>query len=113
MNTFENLNTNSDNNSPTESDNSMNGGEKLNSIEKLPSPVYYVESTNDKTVLVGIDATIERSADLASENAIAVVSWFDTSHRREMLASEIGKKGELFAFRRAEQEGVAFMYLSQ
>ena len=31
---------------------------KDHSIEKLPKPVYYVESSDDTSVLVGIDVTI-------------------------------------------------------
>lgn len=78
-------------------------GEQVSSMEKLPEPVYYVESPDDETVLVGIDVTIE--PEKINDKNVAVVSWYDTVHQRRMAASETSKKDGYFAFRRIEQEG--------
>ena len=79
------------------------GIEQEKTAEKLPEPVYYVESPDDPTVLVGIDVTITR--DNSSENAAAEINWFDTAHERIMLAEEIQQKDGYFAFQRAEEDG--------
>ena len=73
------------------------------STEKLPAPVYYVESPNDDTVLVALDVTIKHRVFDNKDNIL--VSWFDTAYDRNMEASEIIKQGDNFAFKRSEQEG--------
>ena len=68
--------------------------------EKAKTPVYYVESSGDDTVLVGIDVKIHRL-----ENGSTIVSWFDTVRERSMSAEEIRDENNYFAFKRAEEEG--------
>ena len=70
------------------------------SHEKLPKPVYYIESPEDETVLVGMDVTVTIEAD---KNP--VVSWFDTTKERRMEADEIRRKGDIFAFKRPDGDG--------
>ncbi len=67
--------------------------------EKLPQPVYYIESSDDDTVLVGIDVEIKQMGDAAP-----VVTWYDTSHERSMSALEMVKKDDYFAFRSADKK---------
>ncbi len=67
---------------------------------KLPAPVYYVEATEDGTVLVGMKVTIRR----ISNNHFAV-SWWDPTHERCMSASEINCEGDSFSFKRISEEG--------
>ena len=69
------------------------------SFEKLPKPVYFIESPEDKSVLVGIDVTLEKTP----SNKV-IVSWFDTVRERSMLAAETRSNGDLFAFRRADSD---------
>lgn len=84
--------------------------EKSASMEKLPKPVYYVESPNDDTVLIGINVTVEHYRENAK--SVTIVNWYDTTHERRMLADEISHEGDFFAFKRAEQEGGGFYYFS-
>jgi hypothetical protein len=74
--------------------------EQHESREKLPKPVYYIESPNDDTVLIGIGVEIERRADNTT-----LVSWHDTTHIRKMRAEDSAIKDDYFAFRRAKEEG--------
>lgn len=74
--------------------------EQYEAMETLPAPVYYIESPNDDTVLVGINVEIRRNAE-----DDASVSWFDTTHVRTMRATELTKKDDFFAFRRADEDG--------
>lgn len=68
-------------------------------IEKLPKPVYYIESPNDDTVLVGIDVTIEHRKD------VTIIGWYDTLRTRRMTADAVKQEGDYFAFKRSDQEG--------
>lgn len=79
-------------------------------IEKLPKPVYYVESPNDDTVLVGMDVTIFH--DKIGDKVATSVSWYDTSHERIMAAAEIERKNDDFTFQRAECEGGGSYYFT-
>jgi hypothetical protein len=69
------------------------------SFEKLPKPVYYIESPEDKSVLIGIDVTLEKTS---SDKVI--VSWYDTVRERSMLAAETKTKDDMFAFQRADSD---------
>ena len=69
----------------------------------LPKSVYYIESPDDSTVLVGIDVNITSFNHGAKR--LYEVSWYDTTHDRKMLASQTDAKGEYFAFKRDETEG--------
>lgn len=82
----------------------------VNSKEFLPKPVYFIESTNDSTVLVGIGVTIERSN--INDRNVSKIRWYDTSHERAMTASETKQKDDLFAFKRVEQEGGGTYYFT-
>ncbi len=82
--------------------------EKNNSVEKLPKPVYYIESPNDDTVLIGIGVTIEHSK--MNEENISRISWYDTTRERVMVASEAKQKNDFFAFKRIDQEGGGYYY---
>ena len=68
--------------------------------KKLPASVYYVESNEDGTVLVGMKVTIRRIS-----NNHFVVSWWDPTHERCMSASEINCEGDSFSFKRISEEG--------
>lgn len=68
--------------------------------ESLPVPVYYVQSQQDSTVLVGVHVRILHSAD-----GTALVTWWDPSHERRMTAQEIRKAGDSFSFTRIAKEG--------
>ena len=70
---------------------------------KLPEPVYFVESAEDDSVLVGINVTIEYRQD--NHHGAFTIYWFDTTHERAMMASEIRVKYGYFAFRRLKREG--------
>lgn len=102
MRSFENITHLAEENADTNR-NEDNNMEKTNSIEKLPKPVYYVESPDDGTVLVGMDVTIEHNR-IGSQEAHRI-SWYDTVRERSMTASEIIRKDDDFAFQRADQEG--------
>ncbi len=68
--------------------------------EILPEPVYYIESSDDDTVLVGIGVTIETDS-----NGRTTITWHDTSHERAMIAEEVQQEDGYFSFRRAVAEG--------
>lgn len=109
MRSFESIMTHSTD-KETNVNNEMKGVEKIDSIEKLPRPVYYIESPNDDTVLVGINVTIDH--DKMGEEDVSKISWYDTSHERIMTASETRQKDEYFAFKRIDQEGGGYYYFS-
>lgn len=106
MRLFESIMTRSGN----ENANNENNVEKVDSMEKLPKQVYYIESPNDDTVLVGINVTINR--DRMGEREIFKISWYDTSHERIMTASETRRKDDRFAFKRIDQEGGGVYYFT-
>ena len=68
--------------------------------EILPEPVYYIESSEDDTVLVGIGVTVETDS-----NGRTTITWHDTSHERAMIAEEVQQEDGYFSFRRAAAEG--------
>ena len=73
-------------------------------VKKLSKPVYYVESPDDDTVLVGMDVTIVRYR--KEEELFYIVNWWDsTPHERRIGASQIKIEGEFFAFKRIDEEG--------
>lgn len=73
-------------------------------FQKLPKPVYYVESPDDDTVLVGMDVTIEYHK--KGKESVYIIKWWDsTPHERGMVASRIKIEGEFFAFKRIDKEG--------
>lgn len=99
MRSFESIVTqagNSDDNKDIPQDNPEIVG---NRTEKLSKPVYFIESSNDGTVLVGIDVTIRRAEDDTT------VSWYDTTRERVMTATETSQEEDRFVFKRAEEEG--------
>lgn len=59
--------------------------------------IYFVQSDQDKTVLVAIDLVI----DTDQRN----VSWFDMNKERMMYFDEIQNDGENIRFLRAQSEG--------
>ena len=73
--------------------------------EAYKKAVYYIESSNDDTVLVGIDVKV-----LPLEDGNSVVTWFDTIKDRAMTATEIRDEDSFFAFKRADEEGGQFYY---
>ena len=73
---------------------------KNETTKKLPASVYYVESNEDGTVLVGMKDTIRRIS-----NNYFVVSWWDPTHERCMSAGEINYEGDNFSFKRISEEG--------
>lgn len=87
-----------------------NNAEKASNKEKLPKPVYYIESPDDNTVLVGIDTTIEH--DKIGDQEVSKISWYDTKYERIMTASETMQKGDYFAFKRIDQEGGGTYYFA-
>ena len=87
-----------------------NNAEKASNKEKLPKPVYYIESPDDNTVLVGIDTIIEH--DKIGDQEVSMISWYDTRHERIMTASETMQKGDFFAFKRIGQEGGGTYYFA-
>ena len=103
MRSFESILSRSNDNSSESANNGWDNMEIKESMEKLPKPVYYIESPNDDTVLVGIDVTIEHN--VQNNGNISKVSWYDTSRERSMLASETNQKDDNFEFKRIEQEG--------
>ncbi|MDO5480981.1 MAG: hypothetical protein Q4F60_01375 [Candidatus Saccharibacteria bacterium] len=88
--------------------NGIGDAEKGKTTEKIPKPVYYIESPDDDTVLIGINVAINHNK--AGENDIYIVRWYDTVRERIMIASEIRKNDDYFAFKRLEQEGGGFYY---
>ena len=87
-------------------DNRTEGMEQDESHERLPEPVYYIESPDDESVLVGIDVSIYRNKSTTD----AIISWYDTAHERTMTAAEIQTNDKCFAFRRKEEEGGGTYY---
>ena len=85
------------------------GAESAPTHEKLPKPVYYIESPTDDTVLIGIDVTIDREQ---SDTKTARISWYDTSHERVMTAKETAQKDDYFAFERVPEEGGGIYYFA-
>lgn len=55
------------------------GQEQQRQMEKLPAPVYYVQSETDDTVLVGLNVTHDGN----------VISWQDTTKERRMAIKQI------------------------
>ena len=68
MRSFESIMTHSENENINSKDNNT---EKVDSMEKLPKSVYYIESPNDDTVLVGINVTIDH--DRMGEQEISII----------------------------------------
>ncbi len=87
-------------------DNRTEGMEQDESYERLPEPVYYIESPDDESVLVGIDVSIYRSKNITD----AIITWYDTTHERTMTAAEIQTNDKCFVFRRREEEGGGTYY---
>ena len=87
-------------------DNRTEGMEQDESHERLPEPVYYIESPDDESVLVGIDVSIYRNKNTTD----AIISWYDTAHERTMTAAETQTNDKCFAFRRKEEEGGGTYY---
>lgn len=111
MRSFESIMKHSENENINDKENNVeNNIEKVDSMEKLPKPVYYIESPNDDTVLVGIDVTINH--DRTAEQEISKIRWYDTSHERIMTASETRHKDDFFAFKRVDQEGGGVYYFT-
>ena len=77
---------------------------------ELPRKVYYVESSDDNTVLVGMDITLEKES--FQGNDIVLVSWFDTVRDRMMKAADIKLEGDVFSFRRLEKDGGGVYYFT-
>lgn len=69
----------------------MQNGSNIHSGQ-FPARVYYVESPQDDTVTVAIDIILEKYT------GKTMFIWFDTSHERRMIASEIHKNGDSFSF---------------
>ena len=53
--------------------------EQQSQMEKLPAPVYYVQSETDDTVLVGLNVVHDGT----------VISWQDTTKERRMAMEQI------------------------
>ena len=78
----------------------MSEEQKRNPLpQKLPAPVYYVESPDDRTVLVGMDVRIRCTG------GEWMISWFDTTKERMMGMQKYKWDGRCFTFMRREQEG--------
>lgn len=70
--------------------------EREDNRERFSSPVYYVESQTDETVLVGIDIRLQGD----------FLTWFDTIKDRTMLVDRvIEESSKLFTFKRDDKEG--------
>lgn len=82
--------------------------EQNESHERLPEPVYYIESPDDDTVLVGIDVSINRY----ENDQKTIITWFDTTHERIMTAAETQENDKYFAFKRIEEEGGGTYYFA-
>ena len=109
MKSFESIMTHSEEkNTHMNNDNNEKNAEKFNHMEKLPEPVYYVESPDDDTVLVGIDVKIYREE--KNNQLFTTVSWHDTNKYRYMMASDTMLHGDCFAFKRQEKEGGGTYY---
>lgn len=77
--------------------------ERDSNREILPEPVYYIESSDDNTVLVGMDVTAESNPD-----GTTTVTWYDTTRERVMTADETRNEDGYFAFKRIDEEGGQF-----
>ena len=82
------------------------------SAEKLKKPVYYIESPDDSSVLVGIDVSIRKINNNETSENNYEISWFDTTRDRIMYASDTQAKGDFFAFKRSENEGGGYYYFA-
>ena len=89
--------------------NDVASGEIEETREKLPEPVYYIESPDDDTVLIGVDVTIERDG---NSTEAARISWYDTARERIMTAAETKQEDGYFAFKRSEAEGGGTYYFA-
>ena len=89
-------------------DNQAENAEQSESHERLPEPVYYVESPDDDSVLVGIDVSI----DTYENDKKTIITWFDTTHERIMTAAETQVNDKYFAFKRTEEEGGGTYYFA-
>ena len=78
--------------------------------EILPKPVYYIESDKDRTVLIVVRVRLEYKE--FDGERIVRVTWYDMIKERAMTAVEIKRDGDLFAFRRSEQEGGGEYYFT-
>lgn len=87
-------------------DNQTEDMEQDESHERLPEPVYYIESPDDESVLVGINVSIYRNKNTTD----ATITWYDTAYERIMTAAEIQTNDKCFAFRRREDEGGGTYY---
>lgn len=76
--------------------------EKKEYMEKflLPEPVYYVECSDDDTVLVGMDVCITKYTTGSEQHTW--VEWFDTCGDRCMEASQYRMDGSCFTFVRKD-----------
>ena len=81
--------------------------ENAEAREVLPAPVYYVESSDDNSVLIGMDVTVEKNPD-----GTALVTWHDTTRERAMMADEVKNEDDFFAFKRTDEEGGQFYKFS-
>lgn len=79
------------------------GVEKTISRKKLPEPVYYVESPDDRTVLVAMDVIVEHEK-TAQQDKTTII-WHDTTHERVMEASEMTWKDGCLSFKRSDSPG--------
>lgn len=77
------------------------------SIMELPKPVYYIESSSDNTVLVGIGVTIEQMVKDGKKEVL--ISWYDTDHERAMRVDEAKLEGDDLIIRRV-MEGDGGIY---
>ena len=77
--------------------------EKTISRKRLPEPVYYVESPDDRTVLVAMDVIVEHQKSTKHDKTI--ITWYDTTHERVMEASETTWKDGCFSFKRGDCPG--------
>lgn len=69
--------------------------ERMDGSERLPAPVYYVQSDRDPTVLVAMDVWLLGNS----------ISWFDTVKERLMHGQVLEKTPQRFAFRRTADGG--------
>ena len=81
----------------------MNNQNELNSdvikYKWLPNKVYFVESMQDNSVLIAINAFLKKI------NGEKYISWFDTSHERIFKISEINQDGNNIVIKRIESDG--------
>lgn len=72
---------------------------------RLKEPVYYIESQNDETVLLGINIR------LVKKNERTYISWFDTVHERMMEISKIGRKEDGYVFKCVDSPQATYFIL--